>query len=89
MEKKKKYWKNNIKEVVCISNWLRKKTLQSDLFKQFKVNFIPCTIDKSEWYPIDKKKSRERSPISLHSFEGGWHQHFWVPGREFEPVGLR
>lgn len=64
--KKKKYWKKNIKEVVCISNWLRKKTLQSDLFKQFKVNFIPCTIDKSEWYPIDKKKSREMLNIPLN-----------------------
>ena len=34
----KKYWGNNIKLIVCISNWLKKKTEESKLFNNYKLN---------------------------------------------------
>ena len=57
---KKKYWKSKIKYVVCISNWLKNKTQQSNLFKNHTTSFIPCAINIKDWIPISKNYAREQ-----------------------------
>ena len=62
---KKKYWGNNIKQIICISNWLKKKTNESKLFLNYKTDYIPCTIDNSKWFPIDKNKARKQLNLPI------------------------
>ena len=58
--KKKKYWKSKIQHVVCISNWLKKKAQQSDLFKNHNTSFIPCVINSKDWIQSDKFDAKEK-----------------------------
>ena len=57
---KSKYWSNNIKQIVCISNWLKKKTLDSKLFRNHKINYIPCAIDNTKWFPVNKIEAKKK-----------------------------
>ena len=56
---KKKYFKNKIDHIICISNWLKNSSKKSALFKDHNVSFIPCAIDIKEWFPDDKTVARE------------------------------
>lgn len=56
---KKKYWGNNIKLIVCISNWLKKKTEESKLFNNYKTEYVPCALDINKWVPINKDLARK------------------------------
>lgn len=57
---KKKYWKSKIKHVVCISKWLENKAIESDLFKDNLISFIPCALNTKDWSPIDKNIARDQ-----------------------------
>ena len=57
--KKKKEWKSKIKKIVCISDWLEKKTKESDLFRDKDISKINCNIDLNEWKPIDKNVAKK------------------------------
>ena len=57
-EKKKKNWKSKIHKIICISEWLKNKTLQSELFRNKSVEKINCNLDLSIWKPIDQKIAR-------------------------------
>lgn len=57
---KKKYWKFKIKHVVCISNWLKNKAIESDLFKNHLISIIPCALDTKDWNPINKNDARDQ-----------------------------
>ena len=59
-EQKKKYWKLKIKHIVCISNWLKNKATESDLFKENLISFIPCALNTKVWTPVDKDAARDQ-----------------------------
>lgn len=59
-KQKKKYWKINIKHIVCISNWLKIKAKNSDLFKEKLISFVPCALNTQDWTPVNKNVARER-----------------------------
>ncbi len=63
--KKKKYWGNNIKLIICISNWLKEKTEESKLFNTYKTEYVPCTINNNLWSPIDKITARKNLNLPL------------------------
>ncbi|SDG47451.1 glycosyltransferase family 4 protein [Psychroflexus sediminis] len=46
-------------KLVGISNWISQQAIQSSVFKNFDVRTIFNNINCSEFYPIDKKNSRE------------------------------
>ena len=50
---------NENMHVVCISNWLKKKALNSLVFEKNPINYIPCTIDTQKWKKVDKEICRE------------------------------
>ena len=56
--KKKKNWEKKIKKVVCISEWLKEKAMESDLFSNSKVEKINCNLDLSLWKPVDKNEAK-------------------------------
>lgn len=56
--KKKKKWNQKIRNIVCISEWLKNKAMESSLFKDSNVSKINCDIDLKVWKPIDKKIAR-------------------------------
>ena len=56
--KKKKNWEKKIKKVVCISEWLKEKAMESDLFGNSKVEKINCNLDLSLWKPVDKNEAK-------------------------------
>jgi len=57
--KKKKHWKSKIEKVVCISDWLKKKAVESDLFKDTDISKINCNIDLNDWQPIEKNTAKK------------------------------
>ncbi len=57
---KKKYWKNKINQIICISNWLKNKAQESELFKNHKINYIPCALDNYKWTPFDKIDAKKK-----------------------------
>ena len=63
---KKKYWGENIKLIVCVSNWLREKALESKLFHNYNIEYVPCTLDTKEWMPIEKIKARKKLNLPLN-----------------------
>ena len=58
-KKKMNYWNNKSIYVVCISEWLKKKAQESQLFKDSKIYKINCDIDPDIWKPVDKKTARQ------------------------------
>ena len=58
-KKKMNYWSNKSINVVCISEWLKKKAQESQLFKNSKIYKINCDIDPDIWKPVDKKTARQ------------------------------
>ena len=56
--KKKKYWKSKINKIVCISDWLKEKALESELFRDNSIEKINCNLDLSIWKPIEQKTAR-------------------------------
>ncbi len=56
---KKHYWGDNIKLIICISNWLKEKTRESKLFRNYKTEYAPCTLDNNKWIPVEKNKARK------------------------------
>tara|TARA_Y100000816_G_C26106914_1_gene588565 strand:+ start:381 stop:1625 length:1245 start_codon:yes stop_codon:yes gene_type:complete len=63
---KRKNWSSNIKQIVCISNWLKKKAVASKLFKNHKIDYIPCTIDSSKWFPLDKIDAKHKLKLPIN-----------------------
>ncbi len=57
--KKRKNWKSKIKQVVCISDWLKKKALESKLFYNTNIEKINCNLDLAIWKPIEKNVARK------------------------------
>ena len=57
-DQKKKNWNHKIKEIVCISEWLKEKTNESSLFKNKRITKINCNIDLKTWKPIEKDLAR-------------------------------
>ena len=57
----KRKMKNFSKEIniVCISNWLKKKASRSFIFQNNPISYIPCTIDVNKWNKVDQQTSRE------------------------------
>lgn len=45
--------------LVCISNWLKKKAQESSVFKDYEIDYIPCTLDFEKWKILDKNLSRK------------------------------
>jgi len=64
LNRKKKYLPKNI-TIVGISRWISEEAKKSALFKykNFTIETISNTIDLREFFPIDKKKARERLGI--------------------------
>ena len=58
-KKKNKHWDFSKDHIVCISEWLKKKTVKSILFKNSTINKINCHIDLKEWKPIEKNTARK------------------------------
>ncbi len=58
LNRKKKYLPKSMK-IVGISNWLSDKARQSELFKNFDVRTIANNIDTKEFFPVDKKITKE------------------------------
>jgi len=52
-------WNNKLINVVCISDWLKKKAQESQLFKNSKIYKINCDIDPNVWKPVDKNTARQ------------------------------
>tara|TARA_B100000965_G_scaffold387785_1_gene391555 strand:- start:1153 stop:2400 length:1248 start_codon:yes stop_codon:yes gene_type:complete len=57
---KKKNWENKRFEIVCLSKWLSKQTLNSKLFKDYSINTIAPPLDFSKWKDIDKNDARKK-----------------------------
>lgn len=57
--KKKKNWKSKIKKIVCISEWLKNKASESELFKNVNISKINCNLDLSKWKPVEKNVARK------------------------------
>jgi len=57
---KKNNWKNKRFEIVCLSEWLTKQALNSELFKDYCVNTIAPPLDFSKWKDIDKNEARKK-----------------------------
>ena len=55
---KKVNWESKIKEIVCISEWLKQKATESYLFKNNNINKINPNIDTKMWKPVEKKLAR-------------------------------
>ena len=68
--KKKKYWNSKINKVICISEWLKDKAIQSELFKNTSIQKINLNLDMSVWKPINQKIAREilNLPIEKNFF---------------------
>ena len=64
--KKKKYWGSGIKEVVCISEWLKNKVSDSELFKNTNISKINCNLDLNLWKPIEKNTARNILNLPLN-----------------------
>jgi glycosyltransferase involved in cell wall biosynthesis len=58
LKRKIKNFPKDIK-LVCISNWLKKKALESSVFKDYDIDYIPCTLNFNKWKILDKKNSRK------------------------------
>tara|TARA_Y100001970_G_scaffold130719_1_gene161116 strand:- start:294 stop:1541 length:1248 start_codon:yes stop_codon:yes gene_type:complete len=64
-ELKKKNWKNKNFEIVCLSDWLSKQVLNSDLFKNYNINTIAPPLDFSKWKDIDKHEARKKLNLDV------------------------
>lgn len=62
--KRKLKYKNEIKNVVCTSNWMIEKVKKSMIFKDSNIFYLPCTIDVEKWLPIEKNVARKKLSIS-------------------------
>ena len=43
--KKKKNWRSKINKIICISDWLKKKASESELFKNTSIAKINCNLE--------------------------------------------
>ena len=50
--------KSKINKIVCISDWLKEKALESELFRDNSIEKINCNLDLSIWKPIEQKTAR-------------------------------
>ena len=57
---KKKYWRSKINHIVCISNWLKLKASESNLFKNNSISYIPCTLNSNDWNSVNRNLAREK-----------------------------
>jgi len=64
--KKKKNWRSKINKIICISDWLKKKASESELFKNTSIAKINCNLDLSIWKPIDKNIARNILDLPLN-----------------------
>lgn len=64
--KKRKAWNSKIKNVICISEWLKQKAKESILFKNSQIYKINCDIDPNVWKIIDKNIARDILDLPLN-----------------------
>tara|TARA_B100001964_G_C14195680_1_gene583206 strand:+ start:83 stop:1330 length:1248 start_codon:yes stop_codon:yes gene_type:complete len=62
---KKKNWKSKSFEIVCVSEWLSKQVLNSELFKDYSINTIAPPLDFSKWKDIDKHEARKKLNLDV------------------------
>jgi glycosyltransferase involved in cell wall biosynthesis len=59
LKRKLKNFPKNMK-IICISNWLKSRARESLIFKNFDIEYIPCTLNFNEWKIINKVDAREK-----------------------------
>ena len=50
---------DNVKKIICTSEWMYNKVKLSKLFKDKKIKVIPLPIDQDFWKPVNKKLAKD------------------------------